>query len=128
MNTATDPLYSAVQHGLELVALNHVYGPEPKEGIASFQEKRPADWRKFRDGPGARSPADAQRSAPCAPALRAGASRPPSTAGACDADQALALADARGAEHPALWAAAAAAARPGPPGPGSPTRARSSSR
>ena len=52
MNTATDALYSAVQHGLELVALNHVYGPEPKEGIASFQEKRPADWRKFRDGQG----------------------------------------------------------------------------
>ncbi|MFM9018529.1 MAG: enoyl-CoA hydratase-related protein [Actinomycetota bacterium] len=37
MNTATDALYSSVQHGLELVALNHVYGPEPKEGIASFQ-------------------------------------------------------------------------------------------
>ncbi|MEI7520828.1 MAG: enoyl-CoA hydratase-related protein [Thermoleophilia bacterium] len=52
MNTATDALYSSVQHGLELVALNHVYGPEPKEGIASFQGKRPADWRKFRDGQG----------------------------------------------------------------------------
>ncbi len=52
MNTATDALYSSVQHGLELVALNHVYGPEPKEGIASFQEKRPADWRTFRDGEG----------------------------------------------------------------------------
>ena len=52
LNAATDQLYSAVQHGLELVALNHVYGPEPKEGIASFQEKRPADWRKFRDGQG----------------------------------------------------------------------------
>ena len=52
MNAATDALYSAVQHGLELVALNHVYGPEPQEGIASFQEKRPADWRKFREGQG----------------------------------------------------------------------------
>ena len=52
LNAATDQLYSAVQHGLELVALNHVWGPEPKEGIASFQEKRPADWRKFRDGQG----------------------------------------------------------------------------
>ena len=52
MNTATDALYSSVQHGLELVALNHVYGPEPKEGIASFQGKRPADWRKCRDGQG----------------------------------------------------------------------------
>ncbi len=52
MNAATDALYSAVQHGLELVALNHVYGPEPAEGIASFGEKRPADWRKFREGQG----------------------------------------------------------------------------
>ena len=52
MNASTDQLYGAVQHGLELVALNHVYGPEPQEGIASFQEKRPADWRKFRSGQG----------------------------------------------------------------------------
>lgn len=52
MNASTDQLYGAVQHGLELVALNHVYGPEPQEGIASFQEKRPADWRKFREGQG----------------------------------------------------------------------------
>ncbi len=52
MNASTDALYSAVQHGVELVALNHVYGPEPQEGIASFQEKRPADWRKFREGQG----------------------------------------------------------------------------
>ncbi|MGD9697025.1 MAG: enoyl-CoA hydratase-related protein [Thermoleophilia bacterium] len=52
MNAQTDQLYGAVQHGLELVALNHVYGPEPAEGISSFQEKRPADWRKFRDGQG----------------------------------------------------------------------------
>ena len=52
MNTATDALYSSVQHGLELVALNHVYGPEPAEGMAAFAEKRPADWRKFREGHG----------------------------------------------------------------------------
>lgn len=52
LNASSDQLYSAVQHGLELVALNHVYGPEPQEGIASFQEKRPADWRKFRSGQG----------------------------------------------------------------------------
>jgi dihydroxynaphthoic acid synthetase len=52
MNASTDQLYGAVQHGLELVALNHVYGAEPQEGIASFQEKRPADWRKFRGGQG----------------------------------------------------------------------------
>lgn len=52
MNTATDALYSSVNHGMELMALNHVYGPEPGEGIRSFQEKRPADWRRFRDGEG----------------------------------------------------------------------------
>ena len=52
MNANTDQLYSAVQHGVELVAINHAYGPEPKEGIASFQEKRSPDWRKFRDGEG----------------------------------------------------------------------------
>ena len=69
MNAATDALYSAVQHGLELVALNHVYGPEPAEGIASFGEKRPADWRKFRDGPGSRArmstPLPPRRWPPC---------------------------------------------------------------
>jgi len=52
LNASSDQLYGAVQHGLELVAINHVWGPEPAEGIASFQEKRPADWRKFRDGQG----------------------------------------------------------------------------
>jgi len=52
LNAATDQLYSSTNHGMELMALNHVYGPEPKEGIASFQEKRPADWRKFREGQG----------------------------------------------------------------------------
>ena len=52
MNTATDALYGSVNAGMELMALNHVYGPEPQEGIASFQQKRPADWRKFRDGEG----------------------------------------------------------------------------
>ncbi|WP_217915207.1 enoyl-CoA hydratase-related protein [Miltoncostaea marina] len=52
LNAATDQLASGIQHGLELVALNHVYGPEPAEGIASFQEKRPADWRRFREGQG----------------------------------------------------------------------------
>jgi naphthoate synthase/2-ketocyclohexanecarboxyl-CoA hydrolase len=52
LNAQTDQLYGAVQHGLELVALNHVHGPEPAEGIASFQDKRPADWRQFRGGQG----------------------------------------------------------------------------
>ncbi len=52
LNAATDALYSSVNHGMELMALNHVYGPEPREGIESFQQKRPADWRPFRDGQG----------------------------------------------------------------------------
>lgn len=52
MNAMTDQLHGAVQHGLELVALNHVFGEEPKEGIASFQEKRKPDWRTFRGGQG----------------------------------------------------------------------------
>mgnify|MGYP001553887287 FL=1 len=52
MNAQSYLLYGQVQHGMELVALNHVHGPEPQEGIASFQDKRPADWRKFRDGQG----------------------------------------------------------------------------
>jgi len=78
MNTATDALYSSVQHGLELVALNHVYGPEPKEGIASFQQKRPADWRKFRDGQGP-DPASPQLSAKGAkkPAAKPAAKKAP---------------------------------------------------
>ena len=58
MNASTDQLYGAVQHGLELVALNHVYGAEPQEGIASFQRSGPptgASSAAARD----RSPADA---------------------------------------------------------------------
>ena len=76
MNTATDSLYSSVQHGLELVALNHVYGPEPKEGIASFQEKRPADWRKFREGEGP-DPATPAKGAAKKPATKKPAAKKP---------------------------------------------------
>ena len=52
LNARTDALYSSTNHGMELMALNHVYGPEPQEGIAAFQGKRPADWRRFREGQG----------------------------------------------------------------------------
>ena len=52
LNARTDALYSSTNHGMELMALNHVHGPEPGEGIASFQGKRPADWRRFRHGQG----------------------------------------------------------------------------
>jgi 1,4-dihydroxy-2-naphthoyl-CoA synthase len=37
---------------MELMALNHVFGDEPKEGILAFQEKRAPDWRRFRGGEG----------------------------------------------------------------------------
>ena len=52
LNARTDALYQSTNHGMELMALNHVYGPEPQEGIAAFQGKRPADWRRFREGQG----------------------------------------------------------------------------
>jgi dihydroxynaphthoic acid synthetase len=52
LNAATDATYSSTNHGMELMALNHVYGPEPREGIGAFQEGRPADWRRFREGQG----------------------------------------------------------------------------
>ncbi len=52
MNTATDQLYGSVNAGMELMALNHVYGPEVREGISAFQEKRRPDWRTFRHGQG----------------------------------------------------------------------------
>ncbi|MFN8109165.1 MAG: enoyl-CoA hydratase-related protein [Thermoleophilia bacterium] len=52
LNAASDSLHSSVQHGYELMALNHIHGPEPKEGIAAFQNRRMPDWRPFRDGAG----------------------------------------------------------------------------
>ena len=55
LNAATDALYSSTNHGMELMALNHVYGPEPQEGIASFQEKRPGRLAQVPRGAGARS-------------------------------------------------------------------------
>ena len=33
MNTRTDALYGSVNAGMELMAINHVYGPEPQGGI-----------------------------------------------------------------------------------------------
>jgi dihydroxynaphthoic acid synthetase len=52
LNARTDALYSSTNHGMELMALNHVYGPEPREGIEAFQQRRPPDWRPFRAGRG----------------------------------------------------------------------------
>ncbi|MEQ8834447.1 MAG: enoyl-CoA hydratase-related protein [Miltoncostaeaceae bacterium] len=52
LNAATEHLHGSVNHGMELMALNHVFGDEPKEGIRAFQEKRAIDWRPFRAGQG----------------------------------------------------------------------------
>ncbi len=52
LNAASDSVYSSMQHGYELMSLNHVYGEEPAYGIAAFQEKRSPDWRRFRGGEG----------------------------------------------------------------------------
>lgn len=52
LNVSSDRIYSSMQHGYELMALNHIYGEDPKEGIAAFQEKRPPDWRRLRGGEG----------------------------------------------------------------------------
>ena len=121
MNTATDALYSSVQHGLELVALNHVYGPEPKEGIASFQEKRPADWRKFREGegPDPATPSIAQAKREAAKASAAGksaakkpAAKKPAATAASKATTAKAAAKKPAAKKPA--AKKPAAKKPAP--------------
>ena len=85
------------------MALNHVSARPRRD--RELPGERPADWRKFREGQ-ARSPL---MDAPALAALR-----PPLAAvesalegRRLSAAEALALADARGAEHPALWSAAA---------------------
>ena len=55
LNARTDALYSSTNHGMELMALNHVHGPEPQEGIAAFQEKRPRRLAPVPRGAGARA-------------------------------------------------------------------------
>ncbi len=52
LNASSDRLYSSMQHGYELMALNHIYGEESSFGIAAFKEKRKPDWRVFRGGEG----------------------------------------------------------------------------
>lgn len=56
LNASSDLLYSSVQHGYELMALNHVHGDEPATGIAAFQAKQTPDWRPFRGGEGPEPP------------------------------------------------------------------------
>jgi len=94
------------------VALNQLYGPEPKEGIASFQEKRPADWRKFREGegpdPATPSIAQAKKEA----AKQAGAKKPAATKGAAASASKATTAKKPAAKRPA--AKKPAAKKPAP--------------
>lgn len=57
LNAASDLLHSSNQHGYELMTINHIFGDEPKEGIAAFRDNRAIDWRRFRAGQGP-APAD----------------------------------------------------------------------
>ena len=49
LNFATDLLYPAFTHGMEMLSLT--YGSEENvEGISAFLEKRPPDFARFRRG------------------------------------------------------------------------------
>jgi len=52
LNAGTDAARTSILPSLEANVLNHLYGPDPAEGIAAFQEGRPADWRRSRAGEG----------------------------------------------------------------------------
>lgn len=52
INASSDLLFSSIQHGYELMAINHIHGKEVQEGIAAFRDRRTADWRRFRGGAG----------------------------------------------------------------------------
>ncbi len=52
LNAATDVARASILPSLEANVLNHLHGPDPAEGIAAFQEGRPADWRRSRAGQG----------------------------------------------------------------------------
>jgi dihydroxynaphthoic acid synthetase len=57
LNAGTDFARQSILGSGEMHILNHLFGPEPREGLAAFREKRPTDWRTFRGGEGP-EPAD----------------------------------------------------------------------
>ncbi len=57
INAASDTARTSIIPSGELHILNHLFGPEPQEGIEAFQERRSTDWRRFRLGQGP-EPAD----------------------------------------------------------------------
>lgn len=57
LNAGSDAARGSILPSVEANVLNHLHGPDPAEGIAAFQEGRPADWRRLRAGQGP-APAD----------------------------------------------------------------------
>jgi 1,4-dihydroxy-2-naphthoyl-CoA synthase len=52
LNAGSDASRGSILPSIEANVLNHLYGPDPAEGIRAFQEGRPADWRPQRNGAG----------------------------------------------------------------------------
>jgi 1,4-dihydroxy-2-naphthoyl-CoA synthase len=52
LNAGSDAARASILPSIEANVLNHLYGPDPREGIRSFQEGRSADWRAQRNGQG----------------------------------------------------------------------------
>lgn len=52
LNAGSDAARGSILPSIEANVLNHLFGPDPAEGIRAFQERRPADWRAQRGGQG----------------------------------------------------------------------------
>ena len=57
LNAGSDFARQSILGSGEAHILNHLFGPEPQEGLIAFREKRLTDWRRFRQGEGP-EPAD----------------------------------------------------------------------
>ncbi|MFP5450159.1 MAG: enoyl-CoA hydratase-related protein [Thermoleophilia bacterium] len=57
LNAGTDFARQSILASGEMHILNHLFGPEPQEGLIAFRERRLTDWRRFRRGEGP-EPAD----------------------------------------------------------------------
>jgi 1,4-dihydroxy-2-naphthoyl-CoA synthase len=58
LNAGSDAARLSILPHMELHALTFLHGPEPREGLRSFAEGRPPDWRPFRGGQGPPPAAD----------------------------------------------------------------------
>jgi naphthoate synthase/2-ketocyclohexanecarboxyl-CoA hydrolase len=52
LNAGSDFARQSILASGEMHILNHLFGPEPKEGLLAFREERLTDWRRFRQGEG----------------------------------------------------------------------------